>query len=151
MQHFFVVHILLGFKVQKKLREVPFWNVVRVYGHCPRIFSSDVMASISKEKLGYEKVSNGARLIEGGESKAIWAMPLYTDCISKRGFPYRSCGNALKSNFPPLPLHRMQEKIIELKRVQSILSRPTKHDEPPGIGLNAFLPPKLPACKNGRK
>ena len=41
----------------------------------------------------------------------------------------------------------MQEKIIELKRVQSILSRPTKHDKPPGIGLNAFLPPNCQVVK----
>ena len=41
----------------------------------------------------------------------------------------------------------MQEKIIELKRVQSILSRPTKHDKPPGIGLNAFLPPNCQVAK----
>ena len=40
-------------------------------------------------------------------------------------------------------------KIIELKRVQSILSRRTKHDKPAAIGLNAFLP-STPLAKTGR-
>ena len=40
-------------------------------------------------------------------------------------------------------------KIIELKRVQSILSRRTKHDKPAAIGLNAFLP-STSLAKTGR-
>ena len=44
------------------------------------------MASIREEKIGTEKVQHGARFTEGG-SKAIQAMPKYTDYFSTKGFP----------------------------------------------------------------
>ena len=40
------------------------------------------------KKWGPKKVLHGARLTEGGGSKAIWAMPIWNQHISKRDFPY---------------------------------------------------------------
>ena len=52
------------------------------------LFCPNVMASIRKEKIGSEKIALGACLAERGwGAKAIWAMPIYTDHISKGGSP----------------------------------------------------------------
>ena len=48
----------------------------------PYILFCNVMASIREEKWGPKKCL-------GRGSKAIWAMPIYTDHFSKRAFPYR--------------------------------------------------------------
>ena len=52
--------------------------------------SAELMVSFllswcQSEKTGPKTVQHGACLTEG--SKAIWAMPKYTDHFSKRGFP----------------------------------------------------------------
>ena len=41
------------------------------------------------QKKGPKKVLHGARLKGGGGSKAIWAMPIWNQHISKRDFPLK--------------------------------------------------------------
>ena len=58
----------------------------------PCIVVSNCMGSIRKEKIGFQKTVPRrpfAREGGGGGSKAIWAMPIYIDHISRRGFPHR--------------------------------------------------------------
>ena len=45
------------------------------------------MATISKEKFGYEKVSNGARLIEGGGVKRYMGNAHIHGLHFKKGLP----------------------------------------------------------------
>ena len=49
------------------------------------------MGSIRKEKIGFQKTVPRRPFARegGGASKAIWAMPIYIDHISRRGFPHR--------------------------------------------------------------
>ena len=65
------------------LREVR--QLVRIAGRVQNIWSRFYCHGVNQKKTGPKMVQHGACLTEG--SKAIWAMPKYTDHFSKRGFP----------------------------------------------------------------
>ena len=79
-------YVFIGPRSDHSLRlSLTHWSLTTLL----KIVVSNSMMSVKKEKIGSEKKCVWQRETGWGEgSKTIWAMHIYTDHFSKRGFPY---------------------------------------------------------------